>query len=149
MTNTLTPAPHGSSTTTELVDRYVDLWNEPDPDLRRRAIAALWTSDGAHVLVPPQELRDAARAIGFPTMTLEVRGHDELAFRVATAQHDFVAAGGFRFRSRGDAERLGAVVKFHWEMVPAGGGDVVAVGLEVLLLDEDGLIRADHQFIEA
>ena len=41
------------------------------------------------------------------------------------------------------------MVKFHWEMVPSGGGDAAAVGLEVLVLAEDGRIRTDHQFIEA
>ena len=30
----------------ELADRYVALWNEPDPDQRRRMIAGLWTEDG-------------------------------------------------------------------------------------------------------
>ena len=31
----------------QLVDRYVALWNEPDPDVRRHAIRALWAPDGA------------------------------------------------------------------------------------------------------
>jgi hypothetical protein len=31
----------------QLVDRYVALWNEPDPDVRRHAICALWAPDGA------------------------------------------------------------------------------------------------------
>jgi len=31
-----------------LADRYVAVWNETDPDRRRRAIAELWTPDGRH-----------------------------------------------------------------------------------------------------
>jgi hypothetical protein len=133
---------------TLLIDRYVALWNDPDPDRRRSTIRELWSDDGAHVLEAPLEMRDAARALGFPTMSLEVRGHDALAFRVGRAQHDFVATAGYRFRSRGDGARLGDVVKFRWEMVPSTGGDVAAVGLEVLLIN-DGRIRTDFQFIEA
>jgi hypothetical protein len=34
-------------------------------------------------------------------------------------------------------------------MVPVGGGEVAAVGLEILVLDDDGRIRTDYQFIEA
>jgi hypothetical protein len=28
----------------DLVDRYVSMWNEPDPDRRRQSIAALWAA---------------------------------------------------------------------------------------------------------
>ena len=51
------------------------------------------------------------------------------------------------FRRRDDVERLADVVKFHWEMVSAGG-EVAAVGLEFLVLARDGRIRIDYQFIE-
>lgn len=33
-------------------------------------------------------------------------------------------------------------------MVPTGGGEVAGIGLEILILDEDGRIKTDHQFIE-
>ena len=52
------------------------------------------------------------------------------------------------FRSRNNADRLGNVVKFNWEMIPAGGGEVAGAGLEILVLDTDGRITADYQFIE-
>jgi hypothetical protein len=41
------------------------------------------------------------------------------------------------------------VVKFNWEMVPAGGGEAAAIGLEILILGPDGRIEADYQFIES
>jgi hypothetical protein len=34
-------------------------------------------------------------------------------------------------------------------MVPTSGGEVAGVGLEILILDDDGRIRIDYQFIEA
>jgi hypothetical protein len=32
----------------EFADRYVATWNEPDVDLRRRAIAEIWAPDGRY-----------------------------------------------------------------------------------------------------
>jgi hypothetical protein len=53
----------------------------------------------------------------------------------------------FCSRSRDNADRLGNVVKFNWEMA-SSGGEVAGAGLEILLLDEDGRIKTDYQFIE-
>jgi hypothetical protein len=130
-----------------LADRYVAIWNESDADVRRRTIPELWAEDGLHMVEPPQEVRDAAAALGLAS-ALEARGHDALEARVTRAYEEFVAPGEFRFRPRGDAARLRDVVKFTWEMVPVSGGDAAAVGLELLVLDGGGRIRADYQFIE-
>jgi hypothetical protein len=131
----------------ELVDRYVAVWNDPDAERRRKAIAQLWTQDGVQLLQPPQDVREAAMRLGL-TPILEARGHDELEVRVTRSYEEFVAPGEFVFRARDNAVRLGNVVKFNWEMVPMGGGEAAGVGLEVLILDDDGRIRLDYQFIE-
>ena len=131
---------------TLLTDRYVSLWNEPDAGLRDRTIAELFTADGTHVLQPPEDMRAAAATLGMEPR-LAIRGHHAIAARVARSHAEFVASGRFTFRSAGDAERLDDVVKFHWEAVDAGGA-VAGVGLDFLLLDADGRIRADYQFIE-
>jgi hypothetical protein len=47
-----------------------------------------------------------------------------------------------------NAVRLNDVVKFGWEIVPADGGEPAGAGLEFLVLDADGRIRVDYQFIE-
>jgi hypothetical protein len=133
----------------DLTSRYVAVWNEPDAALRRKSIRELWTEDGTHVLQPPAELRLAAAGLGFTSAGLEARGHDELEIRVARAYQDFVAPGEFIFRPRENAGGLRNVVKFNWEMAPAGGGAAAAVGLEILILSPDGRIEADYQFIEA
>ncbi len=132
----------------ELVSRYVAVWNQPDAELRRKAIRALWAEDGAHILQPSQEIRKAATGLGFTSTVLEARGHDALEVRVTRAYEESVAPGEFTFRPRDNADRLHDVVKFNWEMVPSGGGDVAGAGLEILILDEDGRIKADYQFIE-
>lgn len=132
----------------ELVGRYVAVWNEPDAELRRKAIHELWTEDGAHILQPPQEIRKAATGLGFTSTTLEAHGHYELEVRVTRAYQEFVAPGEFRFKPRDNADWLHNVVKFNWEMVPSSGGEVAGAGLEILILDEDGRIKTDYQFIE-
>ncbi len=64
------------------------------------------------------------------------------------AYKEFVAPGEFIFRPRRNVARLHDVVKFNWEMVPKGGGEAAGVGLEFLVLDHDGRIRIDYQFID-
>jgi hypothetical protein len=41
-------------TETDLVDRYVSVWNESDPEQRHRLVKELWTDDALHILQPPQ-----------------------------------------------------------------------------------------------
>lgn len=132
----------------ELTERYVAIWNEPDADRRHTAIHELWREDATHVLRPPQDLRETAERLGFVATTLEARGYAALEFRVRRAYEEFVAPGAYTFRSRGNADRLHDIVKFNWEMVPPGGGEAAGVGLEILVLDRDGRIVTDYQFIE-
>jgi hypothetical protein len=136
------------TTTTDLVDRYIALWNDPDPAARHRAVRDLWAPGGRQVLQPPAELRDRAAALGFPAATLEVRGHAELDIRVTRAYEEFIAPGAFAFRRRSDPVRLQDAVTFTWEMVPVAGGGAQGIGRDVLLLDADDRIRVDYQFIE-
>lgn len=135
---------------TALIERYVALWNEGDPDARRATIRQLWSPDGGQVLVdPPQEVRAAAAQLKFAVPTLEVRGYDALEGRVTRAWEMFVASGDYLFTSSGPASHLlRNVVTFRWEMTPTSGGGTAGAGLEVLALDDDGRIRDDYQFIE-
>ena len=133
----------------KLADRYLALWNEPDADRRRRLIAELWAQDGRHILQPPQEIRAIAAQPGIAmTAILEARGYEEIEARAASAYAHWVGSEGLRFRGRDDAERLGDVVKFHWEAV-AKDGTVFAVGLSILVLAANGRIERDYTFIVA
>jgi hypothetical protein len=130
----------------DLAGRYIALWTEPDPELRRKAIQELWTEDGAHILQPPTDIRERAAGLGFDATTLEAHGYDALEVRVMHSHAEFVAPGQYTFQARGDAARLHDVVKFTWEMVPVGGGDAVGGGMEFLVLDTDGRIKTDYMF---
>jgi hypothetical protein len=138
-----------TQTAAELAERYVALWNEPDADRRRRMIAELWAEDGRHILQPPQEIREVAArpGIAMPAI-LEARGHEEIGARAASAYEHWVGSEGLRFRGRDDADRLGDVVKLHWEAV-ARDGAVSGVGLSFLVLAADGRIERDYTFVVA
>lgn len=132
----------------ELADRYLAMWNEPDPEPRRKLVRELWAEDGAQILVdPPEDMRNAATRLNFPIPPLEVRGHVALERRVERAYEMFVGPGEHRFVQRGEATLLlKQVVACTWSMVTQDG-TVVGGGMDVLALDEDGRIRTDHQHI--
>jgi hypothetical protein len=124
------------------------LWNEPDADRRRRMIAELWTEDGSQILQPPQEMREitASPGIGLAA-TLEARGHSELQARATTSYEHWVGCEGLSFRARDDAQRLGDVVKLHWEAI-ADDGSTATVGLNVLVLAADGRVQRHYTFVD-
>ena len=133
--------------TQTFVQQYLALWNEPDAGRRRQMITELWTEDGRHFLQPPQEIRAIAAqpGIAMPAI-LEAGGYEAIEARAASAYEHWVGSEGLSFRGRGDAERLGDVVKFHWEAV-AKDGTVVAVGLVFLVLAARGRITRDYTFV--
>lgn len=61
---------------------------------------------------------------------------------------EFVAPGEYVFRPRDNAARLRNLVKFNWELVSRATGEVAAVGLGVLILDDQGRITVDYTFVE-
>lgn len=131
----------------ELARRYMTMWNEPSAEARRASVMQLWVEDGVHLLQPPEEAVTIAGRPGIGlSATFHARGHDELTARVDSAYEAFVATGQMTFRLRGDVVQLHDMVRFGWEAV--SDGEVVAGGSNVLLVDADGRIRADYQFVE-
>jgi hypothetical protein len=112
--------------------RYIAVWNEPDPELRRKAIAELFAVDAVH-LTPSQE----------------VRGHEELEVRIGTAYEKWVKPGGHVFRAAPNANGHHDAVRFNWHMVHLASDTVVSVGFDFIILDQDGLIVSDHQFVDS
>jgi hypothetical protein len=115
----------------QVVDRYVALWNEPDAERRRAGIAEVWAPDAAHF-----------------TPSMEAHGHAGLETRIAGAYDRFVATGQYVFRHCGNIAGHHDTVKFNWQMVPSGGGPVAALGFDFLVLDGEGRILRDYQYIE-
>ncbi|WP_329257652.1 nuclear transport factor 2 family protein [Actinoallomurus sp. NBC_01490] len=113
----------------QFVDRYVAVWNEPDEATRRDLVAGLWAEDGVEI-----------------TGSARYQGRDAIETRVARAHEELVRSGGFVFRSANDAAGHHGTVAFTTYMVPATGGDIAWAGRVFAALDENGLIRSDHQF---
>jgi hypothetical protein len=149
MTDTHALVDISSRSAAALAETYVALWNEPDADRRRRTIAELWAEDGRHILQPPQEIRAAAAQPGIAmTAILAAQGHEAIEARAASVYEHWVGSEGLSFRGRDDADRLGDVVKLHWEAVTKDG-ELAAVGLSILVLAADGRIDRDYTFIVA
>jgi hypothetical protein len=110
-------------------DRYIAVWNEPDPAARRAQITALWAEDAVHF-----------------SPSHEARGYAALEARIKGAYDQFVAEGGYLFRLAGPVDAHHDAIRLRWEMIPARGGTVEAVGQQVLFLRPDGRLRADYQF---
>ena len=149
MTGTQAFVETSSRSTADLAETYIALWNEPDADRRRRMIATLWAEDGRHILQPPQEIRSIAAQPGIAmTAILMAQGYEEIEARAASVYEHWVGSEGLSFRGRDDADRLGDVVKLHWEAV-AKDGARFGVGLSFLILAADGRIERDYTFIVA
>ena len=114
----------------DLANKYVAVWNESDHEHRRRQIAALWVPEGQHYV----DVREA-------------RGYDALEQRIVGSYNKNVRDGGHRFGARQDAHTLRDIVIFHWEMLAAADDRVVAWGLVVLRVNDEGRILVDYLFV--
>ncbi|HYM01485.1 MAG TPA: nuclear transport factor 2 family protein [Stellaceae bacterium] len=115
-------------TLSELIDRYVAVWNEGDAEERRRAIRAVWAPGGSTCY-----------------RLLDARGYEAIEARVVGSWEKWIRDGKYRFRPKHSVAHHDAV-KLEFELVTAPGGTVEAGGLCFLLLDQDGRIAQDYQF---
>jgi hypothetical protein len=114
---------------TDIADRYVSVWNEPNADRRRERVRSLWAPDGATC-----------------HRMLDARGYDAIEARVTGSWDKWLREEGYAFRATPDALSHHGVVKLNWEMVTVPAAEVEGVGLSFLILDSDARIRSDYQF---
>jgi hypothetical protein len=111
----------------DVADRYLAVWNEADPTLRRRAVADLWAEDGVELVESRQ-----------------FRGHEELVARTTEAYDTFVGSGKFTVRLANDVFGHHDAVTFTIQLATEDG-EVAWAARVFLLLDENARIRADYQ----
>jgi hypothetical protein len=109
--------------------KYVAAWHEPDADLRQEVIDELW-----------------AQECSYHNSGASFRGRSGIAEAVTEA-HDAFIKNGFVF-TVAKVDVAQDAVRYQWEMVPEGGGDLAAVGTHVFTVDGDGRIVTDHQFVD-
>lgn len=103
---------------TALIDRYCDVWNEPDPGRRATLLEAVW-----------------ARGATYTDPSVHAVGADKLLAHIANVRARRPGASVLR-SSAVDAHH--GLARFAWHVVQADG---VALpdGLDVAFLTEDGL----------
>jgi len=86
---------------TDLVDRYIAIWNETDDERRRNLIARTWTEDSTYL---------------DPLMGGEGRGGIDAMIRGVQAQFP-----GLLFRRTSEVDAHNDRIRFAWELGPEGG----------------------------
>lgn len=102
---------------TDVIDRYIAMWNETDPDRRRQLIASLWTEECTHA-----------------DPTTRVEGPEGIDGLVRTVQARFP---GHRFRRTSEVDGHHGQIRFSWELAPPRGTAPVS-GTDYGTLAEDG-----------
>lgn len=113
----------------DLVERYIQTWNEPAADARRAAVAELWAEDGTYT--------DPLAAVS---------GHDAIAGLIGAVQAQF--PGHVIRLADGGVDAHHDIGRFRWELVPAAGGDPLVVGFDVAVATGDGRLASVLGFID-
>jgi len=74
-----------------------------------------------------------------------VAGHAGIAAVIATVQELFA---GFVIKPLGGVDAHHDVARFRWELVPAAGGESVAIGFDVAVFAADGRLSSVHGFLD-
>jgi hypothetical protein len=109
----------------QLVDQYLAVWNESDPDARRALIARTWTKDGTYL-----------------DPLLEGEGHADIDATIGGAQPQFP---GLRFRRTSDVDAHHDVVRFSWALGPEEDAALSGVDFGVVA---DRLFRSINGFFD-
>jgi SnoaL-like protein len=112
----------------QIAETYLAAWNEDDDQARREMLGSAWAADARYV---------------DPMMNGE--GRDGIAEMIAAARTQFP---GHRFTVRGTPDGYGDVVRFGWTLAPDNGA-AVALGTDIVRLDDAGRIREVIGFLEA
>ena len=110
-----------------VVERYIAMWNETDPERRRSIIAEAWTDDATYL---------------DPGMAGD--GPDGIDAMVAGVQERFP---GHRFELSAGPDAHHDRVRFSWHLVADGGGPI-ATGHDFATLSDDGRLRSVTGFLE-
>jgi hypothetical protein len=114
----------------ELVQSYVALQNASSADVRRSRTTELWSPDGEYV----------------SEMSVS-HGHRAIEAQTERAHHAYESKG-LVFSPANCSHRHHNLVTFKWHLRTKDTGAVVTGGSDLLVLDEEGRIRRDYQYIE-
>ncbi len=110
-----------------VIRRYIESWNETDPQRRRALIADLYTEQA-----------------GYTDPLVSVRGHDAIDQFVGAAQTQFA---GLQFSLGSGVDAHHDQARFTWHLAPPGAPEPVVIGFDVAIFD-DGRLRDVYGFID-
>ncbi|TQS42510.1 nuclear transport factor 2 family protein [Cryptosporangium phraense] len=111
----------------DLIERYLAVWNEADPEARRAKLAQDWAEDVT--LVDP---------------LVDVQGRDAIDATIAGVREQF---DGLVFTPVGTVDAHHGVARFRWGLGPAGA-EPLAIGFDVVTLDAEGRIKTVVGFFD-
>ena len=112
---------------TDVIERYLDCWNETDPAARHKLIEEVWAPDASYT-----------------DPLAEVTGRPAIDATIAAVQGQFP---GFVFTLAGPVDAHHRQARFSWNLAPEGAEPVV-VGSDVALTGPDGQIVAVFGFLD-
>lgn len=116
------------SDTEQLINRYIEVWNERATERRAAGLAEIWAADGSYI----DPLVSAA-------------GRDQIDAAIDGAQRQFP---DFTFRLTGAVETHHNLVRFSWELGPEDSSEAPIAGSDVAVLDDAGRLRDVHGFLD-
>ncbi|MEU7875460.1 nuclear transport factor 2 family protein [Dactylosporangium sp. NPDC049140] len=110
----------------ELIEKYLAIWNETDPNSRRGLIDQVWAQDGTYT-----------------DPLAQVAGRDQIDALVGAVQQQFP---GLVFRLGGPVDAHHDLARFTWHL---GHPDAepIAIGFDVAVI-HDGHVAAVHGFLD-
>jgi hypothetical protein len=115
-----------TSSVLETVERYLDAFNETEPQRRKALVQQLYRSDSTYV--DPH---------------VELRGPDQVEAFIAATQERFP---GFRFKLAGEVDAHHDQARFQWHAGPADN-EALYVGFDVIVLDGER-VRSVYGFMD-
>ena len=110
-----------------VVDRYVAFWNESDAARRDALVADVFAPDAQYA----GPLVEGAGLDGIAMLATRLKEH----------------LSDFRFNRTSDVDAHHDVVRYGWELVPAGGGEVFAAGVDFCRV-VDGKMQSVSAFLD-
>lgn len=111
----------------EIVERYIDIFNETDPRQRRALVDAV-----------------LAEQVSYVDPLAEAHGRDEIDALIAAAQARFP---GMRIRLAGPVDTHHRQARFTWAFGPEGAEPIV-VGFDVAVANEAGQLVSVLGFLD-
>ncbi len=111
----------------DVATRYIESWNEREPQVRRASLEGIWTGDGRYT----DPLAD-------------VQGIHGIDATIAAVQDQFPS---FRFRLVGPVDGHRRQCRFAWELGPEAG-DAPVAGFDVVVLNPEGKVQTVLGFLD-